>query len=191
MKIRIPRQEIRRILGGRYENLHREFLGIDISGRGVEPIDRNVYYVSYLDAAGWGMYWNDAPAMCDFHDGAIYCYHDPALPLTEVRLVHEFIHRAARFRPSIGVWSSGLVVGRPWVKVNEGLTEYLTSLLVGPRYEQLVSPDNRYLLYLPAIRRMEQKTGREALVRAYLDHDTGLFQDFVTPAGDSGMYRFR
>ena len=134
MKIRIPRQEIRRILGGRYENLHREFLGIDISGRGVDPIDRNVYYVSYLDAAGWGMYWNDAPAMCDFHDGAIYCYHNPALPLTEVRLVHEFIHRAARFRPSIGVWSSGVVVGRPWVKVNEGLTEYLTSLLVGQRY---------------------------------------------------------
>ena len=31
MKIRIPRQEIRRILGGRYENLHKELLGIDIS----------------------------------------------------------------------------------------------------------------------------------------------------------------
>jgi hypothetical protein len=38
---------------------------------------------------------------------------------------------------------------------------------------------------------MEEKTGREALVRAYLDHDVGLFRDFVTPAGDSGIYRFR
>ena len=56
MKIRIPRQEIRRILGGRYENLHREFLGIDISGRGVDPIDQNVYYVSYLDTTGWSMF---------------------------------------------------------------------------------------------------------------------------------------
>ena len=77
MKIRIPRQEIRRILGGRYENLHREFLGIDISGRGVDPIDQNVYYVSYLDTTGWSMFWNDAPALCDFRDGSIYCYHDP------------------------------------------------------------------------------------------------------------------
>ena len=191
MKIPIPRQEIRRILGGRYENLHREFLGIDISRRGVEPIDQNVYYVSYLDTTGWDMYWNDAPAMCDFKDGAIYCYHNPTLPLTEVRLVHEFVRRAARFRPSIGVWASGVVVSKPWVKVNEGLTEYITSLLLGSRYQQLVSPDNRYLLYLPAIRKMEEKTGREQLVRAYLDHDVRFFQDYVTPAGDSGIYRFR
>ena len=191
MKIPIPRQEIRRILGGRYENLHREFLGIDISGRGVDPIDQNVYYVSYLDSTGWDMYWNDAPAMCDFRDGAIYCYHNPTLPLTEVRLVHEFVHRAARFRPSIGVWSSGVVVSKPWVKVNEGLTEYITSILLGPRYQELVSPDNRYLLYLPAIRRMEEKTGRQRLVQAYLDHDVNFFQDYVTPAGNSGIYRFR
>lgn len=191
MKIRIPRQEIRRILGGRYENLHKELLGIDISGRGVEPIDRNIYYVSYQDATGWDMYWNDAPALCDFKDGAIYCYHNPSLPLTEVRLVHEFVHRAARFRLSIGVWSSGVVVGRPWVKVNEGLTEYITSLLLGPRYEQQVSPDNRYLLYLPAVRRVEEKVGRQALVQAYLDHDVKLFEDFITPAGSSGIYRFR
>lgn len=191
MKIRIPRQEIRRILGGRYENLHREFLGIDISRRGVDPIDQNVYYVSYLDTTGWSMFWNDAPALCDFRDGSIYCYHDPGLPLTEVRLVHEFVHRAARFPLSIGVWSSGVLVGRPWTRINEGLTEYLTSLLTGPRYEKMVSPGNRYLLYLPVIRRMEEKIGREALVRSYLNHDISIFRDYVTPAGEIGMYRFR
>jgi hypothetical protein len=191
MKIRIPRQEIRCILGGRYENLHREFLGIDISGRGVDPIYQKVYYVSYHDDTGWSMYWNDAPALCDFRDGSIYCYHDPSLPLTEVRLVHEFVHRAARFRQSIGVWSSGVVVGKPWVKINEGLTEYITSLLCGPRYEEMVSPENRYLLYLPSIRRVEEEIGREVLVRAYLDHNAEIFRDYITPAGNSGMYRFR
>ena len=191
MKIRIPGQEIRRILGGRYENLHRDFLGIDISGRGVEPIYRNVYYVSYLDTTGWSMFWNDAPALCDYRDGAIYCYQSPSLPLTEVRLVHEFVHRAARFRQSIEVWSSGVVVNRAWTRVNEGLTEYITSLLCGPRYAEMVSPTNRYLVYLPSIRRMEEETGRKALVKAYLEHDIKLFQEYVTPAGNSGMYRFR
>ena len=33
MKIRITRQEIRRILGGRYEDFHRDFLGMDLSSR--------------------------------------------------------------------------------------------------------------------------------------------------------------
>ena len=114
MRIRIQRQEINRILGGKYDTLHREFLGMDISGRGVDPIYRNVFYVSYTDPTGWEMFRNDAPAMCDFRDGKIYCYHDPALPLTEPRLVHEFIHRAARFRRSIGVWSSGVLVNEAW-----------------------------------------------------------------------------
>ena len=53
MKIPIPRQEIRRILGGRYENLHREFLGIDISRRGVEPIDQNVCQLSGYHRVGY------------------------------------------------------------------------------------------------------------------------------------------
>ena len=105
--------------------------------------------------------------------------------------MHEFVHRAARFPLSIGVWSSGVLVDRPWTRINEGLTEYLTSLLTGPWYEKMVSPGNRYLLYLPAIRRIEEEIGRETLVHSYLNHDISIFQDYVTPAGESGMYRFR
>ena len=191
MKIRIQRHEIRRILGGRYEDLHRYFLGLDISGRRVDPIYRNVYYVSYRDAAGWELFWNDSPSMCDFRDGSIYCYHDQGLPVTEARLVHEFIHRAARFQPSIGVWSSGVIVSRPWIRINEGLTEYLTGLVCGPRYKDLVMPENRYLKYQPAIREIEKEIGTDALVRVYLDHDVRTLSRYVTPAGDSGMYRFR
>ncbi len=191
MKIRVQRQEIRRILGGRYEDLHRDFLGVNITGRRVDPIYRNVYYVSYKDPAGWELFRSDSPSMCDYRDGYIYCYHNLSLPITEVRLVHEFIHRAARFQPSIGVWSSGLVVNRAWIRVNEGLTEYLTGLVCGPRYKDLVMPDNRYLKYQPAIQKIEKNIGRDALVRAYLDHDTKALMEFVTPAGDSGMYRFR
>ncbi|MDO4409509.1 MAG: hypothetical protein Q4C16_11320, partial [Eubacteriales bacterium] len=131
MRIPIQRQEIRKILGGRYEDLHKEFLGVNISGRRVDPIYRNVYYVTYRDPQGWELFRSDAPSMCDFRDGFIYCYFDLALPVTEVRLVHEFIHRAARFQPSIGVWSSGLLVNRAWTRINEGLTEYLTGLVCG------------------------------------------------------------
>lgn len=194
MRIRIARHEIRRLLGGRYEDLHRNFLGKNISGRGVDPIYQNIYYVSYLDPAGWELYRNDSPSMCDFRDGFIYCYHDrtmPARPITEVRLVHEFIHRAARFQPSIGVWSSGVVVNSAWTWVNEGLTEYLTSLVCGVRYEELVMPNNRYRKYLPAIKQIEEKIGRDELVRIYLEHDVKTLEKYVTPAGSSGRYRFR
>ena len=191
MRVRIQRQEIRRILGGRYETLHRDFLGTDLSGRGVVPIYQNVYYVTYRDPAGWELFWNDAPAMCEFSTGNIYCYHAQTLPLTEARLLHEFVHRTARFRPSIGIWSSGVIVSPAWKRVNEALTEYLVSLLCGARYEEIISPTNRYLLYLPSVRRVESLIGREALVRAYLEHDTNILKEFVTPAGDSGMLRFR
>jgi len=191
MRIPIQRQEIRKILGGRYEDLHKEFLGVNISGRRVDPIYRNVYYVTYRDPQGWELFRSDAPSMCDFRDGFIYCYFDLALPVTEVRLVHEFIHRAARFQPSIGVWSSGLLVNRAWTRINEGLTEYLTGLVCGPRYAELVMPDNRYLKYQPAIREIEKERGRDALVKAYLEHDISMLKDYVTPAGNSGMYRFR
>ena len=191
MKIRITRQEIRRILGGRYEDLHRDFLGVDLCPRSVDPIDQNVFYVTYQDSVGWNLFYNDSPAMCDYRDGSIYCYYDLAIPLTEVRLVHEFVHRAARFQKSIGVWSSGVVVNSAWTRVNEGLTEYLTSLICGERYEKIVRPGNRYLIYLKAVKKLEDSIGREALLEAYLNHDVRVLEEFVVPAGKSGMYRFR
>lgn len=192
MRVKIQRQEIRRVLGGRYEDLHRSFLGTDLSGRGVAPIYQNVFYVTYRDPVGWELFRNDAPAMCEFSTGNIYCYHAQSLPLTEARLVHEFVHRAARFRPSIGVWSSGVIINPAWKRINEALTEYLVSLVCGEeRYGQIVAPANRYLLYLPSVRRVESLIGRQALVRAYLEHDTHVLEDFVTPAGESGMLRFR
>ena len=164
---------------------------MDISGRGVDPIYRNVFYVSYTDPTGWEMFRYDAPAMCDFRDGKIYCYHDPALPLTEPRLVHEFIHRAARFRRSIGVWSSGVLVNEAWSRVNEALTEYLTSLICGEQYDKLKNPENRYLIYLPVVREVEKEMGRDALVRAYMDHDVRKLEPFITLAGNSGKFRFK
>lgn len=191
MRVPVRRQEIRRILGGRYEKLHKDFLGMDISRRNTDPIYRNVYYVSYRDPIGWKMYWIDAPALCDYRSGNIYCYHDLSLPLNEARLVHEFIHRAARFCPSIGVWSSGVAVNRAWERINEGLTEYLTGLICGTRYHELTSQENRYRIYLPAIRRLEEETGRNELVRIYMEHDVGRLMEYVTPAGESGFLRFR
>lgn len=191
MKIPIQKHEIRRILGGRHENLHRDFLGMDITDRRVEPIYRNVFYVSYLDPTGWNMYKSGTPAICDYRDGFIYCYWDILVPLTEARLVHEFAHRAARFRRSIGVWSSGVAVSDAWIRINEAITEYLTCLLCGSRYEEQVRPENRYLIYLPAVRRLEEEIGRQSLVRCYLDHDVSLLKDYVTPAGRSGYFRFR
>ena len=187
MRIRIHRQEINRILGGKYGSLHREFLGMDISGRRIDPIDRNVFYVSYKDPVGWNMFQSDAPALCDFRKGFIYCYHDQGLPLTEPRLVHEFVHRAARFQLSIGVWSSGVLVNEAWSRVNEALTEYLTSLICGEQYDKLKNPENRYLIYLPVVKEM----GRDALVRAYMDHDVRKLEPFITLAGNSGKFRFK
>ena len=191
MRVPVRREEICRVLGGRHEELHKEFLGLDISGRNVDPIYRNVYYVNYRDPAGWHMFWIDTPALCDYKSGNIYFYYDVPLPLNEVRLVHEFVHRAARFHPSIGVWSSGVAVNHAWEKINEGLTEYLTSLICGTRYQELTAQENRYRIYLPAIRRIEQETGRDELVRIYMEHDVRSLKEYVTPAGDSGIYRFR
>ena len=191
MRIRIYRQEINRILGGKYGSLHREFLGMDISGRRIDPIDRNVFYVSYKDPVGWNMFQSDAPALCDFRKGFIYCYHDQGLPLTEPRLVHEFVHRAARFQLSIGVWSSGVLVNEAWSRVNEALTEYLTSLICGEQYDRLKNPENRYLIYLPVVREVEKEMGRDALVRAYMDHDVRKLEPFITLAGNSGKFRFK
>lgn len=191
MKIRIQKPEIRRILGGRHEDLHNEILGMDLSGRAIAPIYRHVYYVSYQDLTGWYMFQNGAPALCDYKNGYIYCYHDLHLPLTEVRLVHEFLHRAARFPCAIGVWSSGVEINGRWSRINEALTEYFTSLLCGPRYEEQVSRANRYLVYLPSVRRVEKEIGRQALLHAYFHHDVDILRDHVTKAGESEWFRFK
>ena len=39
--------------------------------------------------------------------------------------------------------------------------------------------------------KMEKEMGRDALVRAYMDHDVRKLEPFITLAGNSGKFRFK
>ena len=172
--MRILPYEVNKIIKGRHAKLHENILGYDLTERGVAPIVRDVYYVNFKSLRGWRLIEEDAPAMCDFDTGHIYCYYSEKLPLTELRLVHEFVHRAARFRRFFR-WNSGVLLTAEYTVLNEALTEYITSEICGEYYEREVNPKNRYLSYLPALRDLARKRGRDAVVRAYFEHNAKFF----------------
>ncbi len=174
MKIPVPPYQIHRITKERYSNLHRLFLGIDISERDVCPIHRKVYYVHPRDPLGRQLVAENTPARCMYRTGEILCLYDMRIPLTEARLVHEFIHRIAR-RRFLFLWTSGLDTNRSRTHLNEILTEYLTSLVLGERYSTQVDHRNLYLPYLSKVKAIEASCGREALIRAYLNGDVRFF----------------
>ena len=179
MKMRILPHQIRRITQDRYSELHRQFLNVDVRPLQIEPIHRGVYYVDARHPMGKQLIAENTPAKCIYRTGEIYCLYDERIPLTEARLVHEFVHRAAR-RRILFVWSSGLDMTHHRTMLNEVLTEYLTMCILGDRYEAQTSPHNQYRPKLSAIAAIEEKTGRIPLVKAYLAGDIRFFQKHKT-----------
>ncbi len=175
MKIGILPHQINRITQGRYTELHHVFLGLDISDKNVVPIHRGVYYVDAKDSIGKLLISENTPAKCFYHSGQIYCLYDERIPLTEARLVHEFIHRVAR-RHTFFRWTSGLDTRRSNTLLNEVITEYLTSLVVGKSYAMQVDPRNHYLPYLSEVRQFEKEKGRKAFIEAYFDGNARFFR---------------
>lgn len=171
--MRILPYEINRILSGRHTQLHENILGYDLTSRSISPIYRDVFYVTWKSTNGWRLIEEDSPAMCDFDTGRIFCYYSQNLPLTELRLVHEFVHRAARFRRFFR-WSSGILISEKYTLLNEMLTEYITSEICRDYYDDLVHPQNRYRQYLPALRDIASEQGRDILVKAYFEHNVRL-----------------
>ena len=177
MRLRILPHQIDRILGGRYHHLHHRLLGVELSDRAIEPIHRHIYYVDARDPMGRLLIRDNTPAKCLYHSGEIFCLYDERIPLTETRLVHEFIHRVARRRVFFR-WSSGLDRHHRYTLLNEAVTEYLTSRVIGSRYNTLCDPRNSYLPFLAAISKIEQKTGCLPFVQAYLNGNIRFFQRF-------------
>ena len=178
MKVRMLPYQIQDILHGRHENLHKNLLGIDITEKQVEPITRNVFFVNHKDKIGIELLKENQPARCLFETGHIFCIYAKAVPLTEIRLVHEFIHRIAR-REGLFGWTSGVCKNKSWTLVNEGLTEYITRCVCVPYYNRQVDRRNRYLPLLPKIQKIEDERGREKIIRAYLENDTGFFKKYI------------
>lgn len=177
MKIRLLPHQVNQITGGRYADLHHNLLGVDISHRHIAPIHRNIYYVDARAPMGRQLIIENTPAKCIYRTGEIYCLYDKRIPLTEARLVHEFIHRVAR-RHILFLWSSGLDINRRWTLLNEVITEYLTSCILGDRYAEQSDPRNAYLPLLPCIAAVEKQSGRKALVRAYLNGNFRFFKKY-------------
>ena len=177
MKIRLLPHQIKQITSGRYAGLHRELLGVDVSGRRIAPIHRDVYYVDARDPMGRQLIIENTPAKCIYRTGEIYCLYDKRIPLTEARLVHEFVHRAAR-RRILFLWSSGVDINRRRTLLNEVLTEYLTSCILGDRYAKESDPRNAYLPLLPCIAAVEAQTGQIPIVEAYLNGNIRFFRKY-------------
>ena len=175
MKMRILPHELNRILNGRHQDLHKSILGYDLSERDISPITREIFYVNYKSFGGWRLIEEDSPAMCDFDTGRIFCYYSENIPLTELRLVHEFIHRAARFKRFFR-WSSGIIISDEYTLLNEALTEYITSEICREYYDKEVNPKNRYQKYIPKLRQLAEECGRDALVKAYFEHNAVFFK---------------
>ena len=173
--MRVLSYQIDNILEGRHQTLHENILGFDLSDRDIDPINRQIYLVDWRNEFGWRLINEDVPALCDYDTGRIYCYHSEKIPLTELRLVHEFLHRAARFVRFFR-WCSGVELTADQRDLNEGVTEFLTSRLTAPRYEKEVHPDNRYFHMLPMFEKLEEEVGLDAIVRAYFLHDAAFFE---------------
>ncbi len=167
MKTHIFPYQIHRIIGDKYQDLHRVILGVDISSRHIRPITKDVYYVHPRDPLGLTLVQKNTPAICSYTTGEIFCLYDKRIPLTEARLVHEFLHRAARHRYFFRQ-VSGIDTHRKYTFLNEIITEYLTMRLVGNDYYQQISPNNRYAPMLHLVEKLEKKIGLTALTRAYL-----------------------
>lgn len=167
MKTPIPPYQINRILEGRHDSLHRSILGVDITGRKVAPIYRDVYYVNVKHPIGKTLVKMNTPAICVYETGEIYCLYDERIELTETRLVHEFLHRAARRHHLFG-YVSGIDVFPKHTEKNEIITEYLTMRVMGEDYFKKVNPGNKYLPKLKLVQDLEERIGIEALVNSYL-----------------------
>ena len=177
MKIRLLPHQINQLTVGRYADLHRNLLGVDIASRHIAPIHRDIYYVDARDPMGRQLITENTPAKCIYRTGEIYCLYDKRIPLTEARLVHEFLHRAAR-RRLFFLWCSGIDVNRKRTLLNEVLTEYLTSCILGGRYAEQSNPRNTYLPLLPCIAAVEAQSGRTPLAEAYLNGNFRFFQKY-------------
>ena len=177
MKMRILPHQIDRVTGGRYQELHHCFLGVDITSRRVAPIHRNVYYVDAKDPFGRQLIMENTPAKCMYQSGEIFCLYDERIPLTEARLVHEMIHRIAR-RHMLFLWTSGLDTHHRKTLLNEAITEYLTSVVLGDRYEAQVDKRNLYYPYVSILKQVESTCGRKPLVEAYLKGNARFFRKF-------------
>ncbi len=175
MKMRILPHQIHQITENRYTNLHQKILGVNVEPLQIEPIHRGVYYVDARDPMGKQLIAENTPAKCIYKTGEIYCLYDERIPLTEVRLVHEFLHRAARHSVFF-LWKSGLDMTNNSTMLNEVLTEYLTMCILGDRYRMQINPHNQYRPKLPVIAAIEEKTGRIPLVKAYLAGDIRFFR---------------
>ena len=117
----------------------------------------------------------NTPAKCMYRTGEIFCLYDERIPLTEPRLVHEFVHRAAR-RQVLFVWTSGLDTNRSRTLLNEVLTEYLTKCIMGERYADRADTRNLYRPLMGDIEALEKRIGRAAIVRAYLKGNYRFFR---------------
>ncbi len=157
-----------RILDGRHEELDRRILGVDVTDRHILPITRAVYYVDAHDPAGKLLIGKNTPAFCEYSTGDIFFLYDERIPLTEARLVHEFLHRAARRRYFFR-YVSGIDTHHRYSEANEALTEYLTMRIIGEGFYSQVHPKNRYLEGFDDIRELEKKIGLTELTSGYLN----------------------
>ncbi len=176
MRNRMLPYQIKRILNGRHEALCRQILGVDVSGRHILPILKGVYYVDVHDPVGLEMVRKNTPAFCEYASGDIFCLYDERVPVTEARLVHEFLHRAARRRRFFR-FVSGVDTHRRFTRLNEVITEYLAMRIIGGDYYEQVHPNNGYLEFFGEMAELEDKIGIGNLTRAYLDGRRKVFKD--------------
>ncbi|MBQ7582484.1 MAG: hypothetical protein IJU25_06655 [Lachnospiraceae bacterium] len=174
MRVRLLPYQIDQIVDKSRRNLHENILGVNILDRHVQPIQKGVYFVDVRDPVGRLLVSKNTPALCLYDTGEIFCLHDKRIPLTEARIVHEFLHRAAR-RKRFFRYVSGIDIHPKHTFRNECITEYLTMRIIGREYYEEINPANRYLPFLHEIEELERHRGIEALTKAYLAGNRRLF----------------
>lgn len=178
MRNRILPYQIEQIITNDHRSLHHEILGVDVSARHIAPVSKGIYYVDVHDPMGKILVEKSTPAICLYDTGEIFCLYDKRIPLTQSRLIHEFLHRAARRRHFFH-YVSGLDTLPKHTYLNECITEYLTMRIMGDIYYDEINPNNRYLSSLESIRHLEEKKGLLALVKAYLNGKRRFFNHAI------------
>lgn len=142
------------------------------------PIHRGVYFVDVKDPIGRAFIEENLLAKCMYDTGEIFCLYDYRIPLTSARLVHEFVHRAAR-RKELLKWVSGIDHKPSLTALNEVLTEYITKCILGSDYEASVSSHNTYVPKLEYILELEKETSRKDIVEAYFNGEAAFFRKYM------------